>query len=72
MNFYLRGIMPLCSATMAENAKFEMFIHSRIYFFSEGDSSWLIKLPKNRDKDIDRVICVEVEGAELEFEPIKR
>ena len=38
----------------------------------EGDSSWLIKLPQNRDKDIDRVICVEVEGAELEFESIKR
>ena len=38
----------------------------------EGDSSWLIKLPLNADKDIDRVICVEVEGGELEFEPIKR
>ena len=38
----------------------------------EGDSSWLIKLPRNAEKDIDRVICVEVEGGELEFEPIKR
>lgn len=37
----------------------------------EGDSSWLIKLSEHDGKDIDRVICVEVEGDKLEFEPIK-
>ena len=37
----------------------------------EGDSSWLIKLGEHDGKDIDRVICVEVEGDKLEFEPIK-
>ena len=38
----------------------------------EGDSSWLIKLSEHDGKDIDRVICVEVEGDNLEFEPIRR
>ena len=38
----------------------------------EGDSSWLIKLSEHNGKDIDRVICVEVEGDKLEFEPIRR
>ena len=37
----------------------------------EGDSSWLIKLSEHDGKDIDRVICVEVDGDKLEFEPIK-
>ena len=38
----------------------------------EGDSSWLIKLSEHDGKDIDRVICVEVEGDKPEFEPIRR
>lgn len=37
----------------------------------EGDSSWLIKLPKREAGEIDQVICVEVEGDAITFEPIR-
>ncbi len=38
----------------------------------EGDSSWSIPLPERKGSDIDTVICVEVEGDMIEFEPIRR
>ncbi|WP_320129900.1 alpha-L-fucosidase [uncultured Sphaerochaeta sp.] len=37
----------------------------------EGDSSWLIKLPPRREKEIDQVICIEIEGDTVSFEPIR-
>ena len=37
----------------------------------EGDSSWTIKLPPRSSEEIDQVICVEVIGDTIEFEPIK-
>jgi len=37
----------------------------------EGDSSWLIKLPDRGDGEIDQVICVEIEGDAVIFEPIR-
>ena len=37
----------------------------------EGDSSWLIKLPERGEKEIDQVICVEIEGDAVIFEPIR-
>ena len=37
----------------------------------EGDSSWLIKLPPRGEKEVDMVICVEVEENSIEFEPIR-
>lgn len=37
----------------------------------EGDSSWLISLPPREADEFDQVICVEVEGETIEFEPIK-
>lgn len=37
----------------------------------EGDSSWLIKLPPREAGVIDEVICVEIEGDDVVFEPIK-
>jgi len=37
----------------------------------EGDSSWLIKLPPRGDTEIDQVICVEIAGGLVEFEPIR-
>lgn len=37
----------------------------------EGDSSWLITLPKRECDEYDQVICVEVEGDDIVFEPIR-
>jgi alpha-L-fucosidase len=37
----------------------------------EGDSSWLIKLPARDAAEIDLVICVEIEGDTVAFEPIR-
>ncbi len=37
----------------------------------EGDSSWLITLPKRERDEYDQVICVEVEGDEIVCEPIR-
>lgn len=37
----------------------------------EGDSSWLIKLPPREENEIDQVICVEIEGDDVIFEPIR-
>ena len=37
----------------------------------EGDSSWLIKLPARGGSEIDQVICVEIEGESVVFEPIR-
>lgn len=37
----------------------------------EGDSSWLITLPPREADEHDQVICVEVEGDRIEFEPIR-
>lgn len=37
----------------------------------EGDSSWLITLPPRKEKEIDQVVCVEFEGEDIEFEPIR-
>jgi len=37
----------------------------------EGDSSWLIKLPERLEGELDQVICVEIDGGSVEFEPIK-
>lgn len=36
----------------------------------EGDSSWLIKLPPREKGEIDQVVCVEIEGDDVIFEPI--
>jgi alpha-L-fucosidase len=38
----------------------------------EGDSSWNIRLPAGDVEDIDTVVCVEVDGCQIEFEPIRR
>lgn len=38
----------------------------------EGDSSWNLQLPMRSQTDIDTVVCVEVEGSRIEFEPIRR
>lgn len=37
----------------------------------EGDHSWRILWPGEKPKDIDTVICVEIEEDEVAFEPIK-
>jgi alpha-L-fucosidase len=37
----------------------------------EGDSSWLIKLPPRLPGEIDQVVCIEIEGDEVSFEPIR-
>lgn len=37
----------------------------------EGDSSWLITLPAKEADEHDQVICVEVEGDQIVFEPIR-
>lgn len=61
------GNKPL-RATLLSDGR-ELTLRERVT--CEGDHSWRILWPGDKPKDIDTVVCVEIEEDEVFFEPIK-